>query len=112
IYCGPKMQGINEHWNLGAECGTGSFTNINQDAKEFDIPTPYDTSLITLNSKLNSTYVYYGSGGMTGYGTQARMDMENAKLSQTSQAKRVAVKGNAKLYDNRSWDLVDGVKDK
>jgi hypothetical protein len=25
IYCGDKMQGIREHWNLGGECGSGSF---------------------------------------------------------------------------------------
>ena len=27
IYCGDKMQGIREHWNLAGECGNGSFTN-------------------------------------------------------------------------------------
>ncbi len=56
IYCGDRMQGISEHWNLNAECGTGSFTNINQDAKMEDIPTPYDSLLFTYNEKLNGTY--------------------------------------------------------
>ena len=40
IYCGDRMQGIREHWNMNAECGSGSYTNINQDAKIEDIPTP------------------------------------------------------------------------
>ncbi len=44
IYCGDRMQGIKEHWNLGSECGTGSFTNINQNAAVIDIATPYDTT--------------------------------------------------------------------
>jgi len=38
IYCGDRMQGIKEHWNLAGECGNGSFANINQDAKEIEIP--------------------------------------------------------------------------
>lgn len=33
IYCGDRLQGIREHWNLNAECGNGSYTNINQDAR-------------------------------------------------------------------------------
>src|SRR5450432_2474949 len=27
IYCGDRMQGIQEHWNLNAECGNGSYSN-------------------------------------------------------------------------------------
>ena len=51
IYCGDKMQGIKEHWDLGAECGTGNFTNIDQNAKLEDILTPYDSTLFVLNSQ-------------------------------------------------------------
>ncbi|MEI9955284.1 MAG: hypothetical protein WDM90_03025 [Ferruginibacter sp.] len=58
IYCGDRMQGIKEHWNLAGECGNGSFTNINQDAKTIEIPTPYDSMLYVMNTKLNGTYVY------------------------------------------------------
>jgi hypothetical protein len=31
IYCGEKMDGIREHWNVTGECGSGSYTNINQE---------------------------------------------------------------------------------
>jgi len=61
IYCGDRMQGIREHWNLSAECGNGSFTNINQDAKIEDIPTPYDSTILALNDKLNGTYLTFGA---------------------------------------------------
>ena len=64
IYCGDRLQGIKEHWNLAGECGNGSFTNINQDAKIDDIPTPYDSTLVVLNNKLNGTYLYYGEVGV------------------------------------------------
>ena len=107
IYCGDRMQGIKEHWNLAGECGNGSFTNINSDAKPEDIPTPYDSTLFVLNDKLNNTYVYYGGSGKQGLTYQALGDMNNAKINTTVAAKRIAVKGNANLYNNATWDLLD-----
>jgi hypothetical protein len=101
------MQGIKEHWNLAGECGNGSFTNINQDAKLPDIPTPYDTTLIVLNTKLNNTYLYYGTDGYTNFTRQQVMDQSNASAGMGVAAKRTAVKGNKQLYNNASWDLVD-----
>jgi len=109
IYCGDKMQGIKEHWNLAGECGNGSFTNINQDAKAPDIPTPYDTTLIVLNGKLNGTYLWYGNDGAERYMAQGSVDVANLSMGQGIAAKRTAVKGNKHLYDNSSWDLVDAM---
>jgi hypothetical protein len=107
IYCGDRVQGIREHWNLGAECGNGSFSNINSDAKIEDIPTPYDTTLIVLNTRLNKTYIYYGADGKQREKLQYQMDVANAGISTTVAAKRSAVKGDKNLYYNGSWDLVD-----
>ena len=87
------MRGIQEHWNLGSECGGGSFTNINQDAKLEDIPTPYDSMLFVYNEKLNSTYIAYGDKGNVSYRNQANMDKMNYNLSASGAAKRIAVKG-------------------
>ena len=110
IYCGDKMQGISEHWNLGAECGGGSFTNINQDAKTIEIPTPYDSVLYSLNGRLNGTYIAYGYAGKASYAKQAEVDQLNVGLSSGAGLKRIAVKGNSKLYNNASWDAVDAYK--
>ena len=107
IYCGDRMQGIREHWNLSAECGNGSFTNINQDAKIEEIPTPYDSILFSLNGKLNGTYIAYGTGGAGKFAMQAQVDQMNYSTNKAAAAKRVGVKSNAKLYKNDSWDLVD-----
>ena len=107
IYCGDKAQGIREHWNLGSECGGGSFTNINQDSKTEEIPTPYDSTIFALNDKLNSTYISYGYSGAGNLAQQNEVDYLNFKMSKTIALKRAAVKGNSKLYDNTSWDLVD-----
>jgi hypothetical protein len=111
IYCGDRMQGIREHWNLNAECGTGSYTNINTDAKVEDIPTPYDSLLFVYNDKLNSTYISYGERGGYYAANQAKADMLNTSMGKTAGLKRIKTKSNAQAYNNAEWDLVDA-KDK
>ncbi len=107
IYCGDKMQGIREHWNLNAECGSGSYTNINQNAREEEIPTPYDSLLYTMNSRLNNTYIAYTSNGYISQAKQAKMDVANAAFSKEVQMKRIKAKSNSYAYQNVQWDLVD-----
>jgi hypothetical protein len=107
IYCGDRNQGIREHWNLGSECGTGSFTNINQNAEMVDIPTPYDTILFQLNIQLNGTYIGYGKTGKAAMSKQEEVDKLNYSMNKSAAAQRVAVKGKKQLYNNSTWDLVD-----
>lgn len=107
IYCGEKAQGIREHWNLGTECGQGSYTSINADAQVEDIPTPYDSAIYVLNRQLNQTYIAYGAGGAESFRRQAEMDEQNASLSRKAGLGRVSAKASRGVYDNRSWDLVD-----
>ncbi len=107
IYCGDKMQGIREHWNLAGECGNGSFTNINQNAKEEDIPTPYDSLLFSYNDKLNGTYISYGYAGAGYKAKQYQMDVANASMSKSAGLKRIKTKSNGAVYNNAQWDLVD-----
>ncbi len=109
IYCGDRLQGIREHWDL-SNCGGGSFTNINQNVVAEDIPTPYDSTLITLNNSLNGTYLAYGRIGAERAVQQAKMDQANSELSMGAGLQRIAVKGNGALYRNDSWDLVDASK--
>lgn len=111
IYCGDKMQGIREHWNLGAECGTGSYTNINQNAVMEDIATPYDSAIFLLNDKLNATYISYGYAGRASQEKQAKADALNYNLNKSAAAKRVAVKSKSTLYSNSGWDLIDAARD-
>jgi len=107
IYCGDRMQGIKEHWNLSSECGNGSFTVINQNEKIEDIPTPYDSILFSLNDKINNTYIAYGYAGGSNKAMQAEVDQLNFASNKAAAAKRVTVKGKSYLYKNESWDLVD-----
>ena len=110
IYCGDRMQGIKEHWNLLGECGNGSFTNINQDAKEVEIPTPYDTTLIVLNGKLNGTYIGYGEMGNANSIRQQEVDKMNFSASNGAGMQRVNAKALGNAYNNASWDLVDAMQ--
>lgn len=111
IYCGDRMQGIREHWNLNTECGNGSFTVINQNEKVDDIPTPYDSIIFSLNEKLNGTYMAYGYGGAAKLGAQESVDQMNYNVSKGAALKRAEVKSNAGLYKNSSWDMIDAEKD-
>jgi hypothetical protein len=111
IYCGDRMQGIKEHWNLNAECGNGNFTNINQDTKIEEIPTPYDSVIFALNDKLNGTYLRYGADGEAAYATQAKVDKLNYDMNKTVEVKRITVKGKKELYKNTNWDMVDAAAD-
>jgi hypothetical protein len=110
IYCGDRMQGIREHWNLLGECGNGSFTNINSDAKEIEIPTPYDTTLIVLNDKLNNTYIGYGVNGDEYKMRQTKMDQANMAMSYGAGMQRVSAKAMGNVYNNASWDMIDASK--
>ena len=110
IYCGDRMQGIREHWNLLGECGNGSFTNINQNEKIIDIPTPYDSTLIVLTNRLNATYIAYGAQGKYRANMQKEVDEANATLGNGMAAQRAAAKSMSNAYNNESWDLVDAVK--
>lgn len=107
IYCGDRMQGIREHWNLNSECGNGSFTVINQNEKIEEIPTPYDSLLFSLNEQLNGTYIAYGYTGAASQAMQAQVDQLNYSANKKAAVERVMVKGKSKLYKNESWDLVD-----
>jgi len=107
IYCGDRMQGIREHWNLSSECGNGSFTVINQNEKIDDIPTPYDSMIISLNDKLNGTYMAYGTSGAGLMAMQSGVDKMNYDMSKATAIKRATVKSNSNLYKNTTWDLVD-----
>jgi len=111
IYCGDRLQGIKEHWNLLGECGNGSFTNINSDAKPEDIPTPYDSTLITLNNKLNGTYIYYGAAGRGKKELQSSMDVANSSVNGYAGANRTVAKASPGTYKNSNWDLVDAKVD-
>jgi hypothetical protein len=107
IYCGDRKEGIREYWNLMGECSNGSFSNINQDYKIEDIPTPYDDAIFKLNEQLNSTYISFGARGQELYEKQQKMDAANSTMSKKAGIKRAEVKSKSSVYNNADWDLID-----
>lgn len=107
IYCGNYQDGIRLHWGLNGECGNGSYSNIDHNAKDQDIPTPYDSLLVQLNNKLNYTYIGYGAAGMNNVARQQQVDKLNFSMSSKVAAKRTEAKARGNVYNNASWDLVD-----
>jgi hypothetical protein len=107
IYCGDRIQGIREHWNLAGECGNGSFTSINQNEKMEEIPTPYDSMIYVMNDKLNRTYLAYGTNAVYFSANQSKQDMLNTTMSKSAGIKRIKAKSNGAVYQNSQWDLVD-----
>lgn len=107
IYCGSKDQGIREHWNLGTECGQGSYSNIDQNAKQIEVATPYDDVLFSYNQQLNYTYVGYGAMASKAAEQKQLDEVVVAAYGKANAAKRTAVKGNKNVYKNDTWDIVD-----
>lgn len=111
IYCGSYDMAVKEHWILGGECGEGSFTHINHNYNNFDdIPTPFDATLVQLNTKLNATYVGYGTLGAANVVRQQEVDMLNSSQGKKTAMKRTEAKAKANVYSNSSWDMVDAFK--
>lgn len=107
IFCGEKKEGIRMHWNLGAECGDGSYTNINSDEKIKEIPTPYDSAIFVMNEKLNKTYIGYGSKAAPSLAKQKEVDDLNKGLNESIMIKRTIAKSQKNVYKNEEWDMVD-----
>lgn len=111
IYCGDRRRGIDENWDLGAECGSGNYTNIDQDAKEISIPTPYDSTLITMKEKLNSTYIPYGDHGRLYLESMQQADtiMATATYDPSKVTSYIVVKSDKNFNNHADWDLVDAM---
>ncbi len=76
------------------------------------INAPMDARLDELSSKLNTTYVAYGSRGRVALANQAEQDGNARSLAPSASAERCQSKAGA-LYVADDWDLVDALaKDK
>lgn len=109
IYCGSFINGLAENWDLGNRCGNGNFSYINQDATDFWVPTPYDTTLVVLKGEFNKTYIPYGASGQENYNNMLRSDTVAISTIDDPNIieKYIVVKADPNLYNNSQWDLVN-----
>ncbi|SKB38807.1 vWA domain-containing protein [Maribacter arcticus] len=110
IFCGNYELGINTNWKEGASLTGGEYMAIDHNKKVTHISTPYDEIIIKLNSKLNTTYISYGSLGKSKIIAQEVQD-SNALAMQEAVAVKRAVSKSSRLYNNKKWDLVDAYDD-
>jgi hypothetical protein len=107
IFCGSRDEGIQTFWQNGASLGEGKYFNIDSDQKVIYIETPYDVRISECNTKLNDTYIYYGSHGSEFKAKQMLQD-KNAEVQSVSNAvERTVAKSKKNAYKNDHWDLVD-----
>ena len=110
IFCGNYEQGINTYWKNGASMTGGEYMAIDHNREVVHINTPYDDVIIKLNSKLNKTYISYGSMGYAKLASQEAQDSNAMELEEVVAVKR-AVSKSSRLYNNKKWDLVDAYSD-
>lgn len=107
IHCGDCAEGENTFWKEGADIGKGEYMCINTDARVVHVPTPYDDQIIGLNSKLNDTYIGYGSQGAYRKEMQVTEDANAKSYGESNVAQRAVSKSAKGTYKNDSWDMVD-----
>lgn len=109
IHCGPESDGVEGGWKLGATLGGGCFSFIDSNARPTHCPTPYDTRIGELGTKLNSTYMPYGGEGRDKLARQEAQDAATERAAPGASVQRAAAKATG-LYTNSSWDLIDATK--
>ncbi|MCA6068358.1 VWA domain-containing protein [Chryseobacterium sp. RG1] len=107
IFCGDRNEGIQTFWQNGASLGDGKYFNIDSDRKVIYIETPYDIRISECNTKLNDTYIYYGSHGSEYKVKQAAQDRNAEAQSVSNAVERTVAKSKKNAYKNDHWDLVD-----
>ncbi len=110
IFCGNSIEGINTFWKDGADYGKGKYFNIDSNQAVQYIVTPYDVKISECNTRINTTYISYGSKGYEKKMNQETQDQNAQGVSSANYAERAVSKSKA-AYKNESWDLVDKVKD-
>jgi von Willebrand factor type A domain len=109
IFCGDFREGVQTSWKKGADITGGEYMSINQDCKTVFVASPYDDRIAKLNTRLNDTYVSYGSLGREKKQNQARQDANAGSISKVNAVKRSVSKASH-VYKNESWDLVDAAE--
>ncbi|OZG72806.1 hypothetical protein BTA51_14670 [Hahella sp. CCB-MM4] len=109
IFAGDYNQGGENGWRQGALLAGGNYMSIDQNQQVAHIVAPQDQKIAELNSKLNQTYVPYGSEGEEAASRQYEQDQKSNDISLGLLAKRVKSKVSS-LYNNAKWDLVDALE--
>ncbi len=106
VFCGNLDEGVKTNWKDGADLADGQYMNIDHNQQLVYIKAPQDEEILTLNKKLNDTYIAYGSAGREKKENQMRQDSNAASANKETEVQRAVTK-SSKLYENSAWDLAD-----
>ena len=110
IYCGSQADTDARSWEEAARLGDGRYAYIEQSSSAVaSAATPMDSELVTLNQKLNATYLAYGKEGEAAKQNQLSQDSNAQSMSMQAAASRAVTKSSS-LYRTSSWDLVGALK--
>lgn len=113
IYCnwGNGKPNEFEGYSLFAAAAGGKFAKIEHDQRIATIQTPFDKELLTLNTRLNDTFIAFNSRAAEGKKDNQLKQDANAQASGAQAISgRVATKGGA-LYRNADWCVVSACMD-
>ncbi len=110
IHAGVNETGISDGWQEGAVLAGGSYLSIDANQQVVHIKAPQDSRIAELNSRLNETYIPFGSKGGEKLQRQLEQDEQSREISSGLLAKRAESKITS-FYSNANWDLVDAMKD-
>lgn len=110
IFAGSHSEGIATGWQRGSLLAGGNYMSIDQNQQIVHIDAPQDRLIYELNTKLNDTYIPYGTKGKQAKIRQLTQDQANNSMSPSMLAKRAKSK-SSKAYKASSWDMVDALED-
>ncbi len=112
IHCGSREEGMIGKWHDGPALAGGKYLAIDQDKAVAYIPSPQDKEIAELGAELNKTYIGYGKQRQEAPRKQAAADNFAEAAAPAGAPVERAIAKASKNYDNRAWDLVDGVREK
>ena len=107
IYCGGADDADAGSWRTLASLAGGRFANIDHNNGTVRVATPFDAKLTELSTKLNGTYLFYGSERKEARARQSRQDSNAESAAPGAAADRATAKASG-MY-RLSADLVDAV---
>ena len=112
IHCGTESEGRATGWPDGAKLADGQAMNIDQNRAVVAVKAPQDEEIVRLSAELNKTYIAYGARGRENQVRQEAVDLAatTAPAAAAGAPVQRSVSTANALYQNSTWDLVDGTK--
>jgi Mg-chelatase subunit ChlD len=93
----PKAEKI---WKEIASCNQGAFVNVNMNANDITVNTPYDSTISALNDKLDDLRYYYGTAEVRSNGNSYKSKGKTLTAASSGAVKAQRAEYNTYYYMN------------